>query len=94
MIFGNLHVPAFQTDKAYVVTENCDRVLVKGFLGRNRALHGDRVAAELVRHRIEESCEDPGKRLKTEIEFLLSTAPNSKMDMKDLSIQESVHPGK
>ena len=45
----------------------------------------------MVRHRNEESCEDPGKRLKSEIEFVLSTVPNSKMDMKDLSIQESVH---
>eukprot|EP00439_Symbiodinium_sp_Y106_P007872 s6542_g1.t1 len=50
VIRGRLHVPSFQTDTAYVVTEASAEsrevwVPVTGFVGRNRALHGDEVAA-------------------------------------------------
>ncbi|CAE7599940.1 unnamed protein product, partial [Symbiodinium microadriaticum] len=50
VVRGRLHVPSFQTDTAYVVTETSAEsrevwVPVTGFVGRNRALHGDEVAA-------------------------------------------------
>jgi len=48
LISGRLSVPSFQTDVANVITETESGPLsvpVTGFMGRNRAMHGDTVAA-------------------------------------------------
>ena len=45
---GRLHVPSFHTDTAFVVVKVKEEdvwIPVTGFAGRNRALHGDEVAA-------------------------------------------------
>ncbi|KAF4716703.1 DIS3 mitotic control, partial [Perkinsus olseni] len=51
--YGKLHVPAFETGQASVELDADDdgrrvRVKVPGFMARNRAVHGDRVAVRLM----------------------------------------------
>ncbi|EER10911.1 hypothetical protein Pmar_PMAR021386 [Perkinsus marinus ATCC 50983] len=51
--YGRLHVPAFETNQAFVDLDPDEegrriRVKVPGFIARNRAVHGDRVAARLM----------------------------------------------
>ncbi|KAF4700082.1 DIS3 mitotic control, partial [Perkinsus olseni] len=51
--YGRLHVPAFETGQASVELDADDdgrrvRVKVPGFIARNRAVHGDRVAVRLM----------------------------------------------
>ncbi|KAF4656631.1 DIS3 mitotic control [Perkinsus chesapeaki] len=50
--YGRLHVPAFETNQAFLELEDDKegkvRVRVPGFMARNRALHGDSVMARLM----------------------------------------------
>merc|ERR1711915_78024 len=60
---GKLQISAFHTDRAYVMPLATDPntklppVQVKGFVGRNRALQGDKVVAIYIK--------DPPKKIKT-----------------------------